>query len=193
MISRSVLLKKRHPSDIRYRENQTIYFKLNNFLFLKIVPLWDNVEIYGTPRQATDGNIIRRMRFACWITKTKDAQSECVILIVFPQQWLRERASILRYTYTACLVHDSMNIWVLLKVDSTSNDIHPQNILLTQLYFWWSVYMVLILFHQSDIWSIRFDVGKLSDGSVLRAWCCSQQSFQSLLTATLQQRTATLT
>jgi hypothetical protein len=28
------------------------------------------VEIYGTPRQATDGNIIRRMRFACWITKS---------------------------------------------------------------------------------------------------------------------------
>jgi hypothetical protein len=28
--------------------------------------LWDNVEKYGTARQATDDNIIRRMRFACW-------------------------------------------------------------------------------------------------------------------------------
>jgi len=133
MISRFVLLKMRHPSDIRYRENQTIYFMLNYFLFLKIVPLWDNVEICGTPRQATDGNIIRRMRFACRTTKTTDAHSERVIIIVFPQQqWLRERVSMLRYTYTACLVHGSMNnIWVFLTVDSTANDIYPQNSSLT--------------------------------------------------------------
>jgi hypothetical protein len=31
--------------------------------------LSDNVEKYGTARQATDDNIIRRMRFACWITE----------------------------------------------------------------------------------------------------------------------------
>jgi hypothetical protein len=158
MISRSVLLKTRHPSDIRYGE--TIYFMLISFLFLKIVPLWDNVEIYGTPRQATDGNIMRCMRFACWIAKATDAHSERVILIVFPQQqWLRERASMLRYTYTACLVHDSMNnTWVFLTVDSTANDIYPQDSLLTQLYFWLSVYLVLILLHQSDVWNIRFNV-----------------------------------
>jgi hypothetical protein len=59
--------------------------------------LWDNVEKYGTARQTTDDNIIRRMRFACWITKTTDTHSEYVILIAFPrQQWLRERASMLR-------------------------------------------------------------------------------------------------
>jgi hypothetical protein len=58
------------------------------------------VEKYGTARQATDENIIRRMRFACWITKAADTSSEYVILIAFPrQQWLRERASILRYTH----------------------------------------------------------------------------------------------
>jgi len=68
------------------------------------------VETYGTPRQATDGNIILRMLFAYWVTKTTDTHSECVTLIVFPQQQrLRERASMLRYMYTACLVHDSMN------------------------------------------------------------------------------------
>jgi hypothetical protein len=137
MISHFALLKMRHPSDIRYRENQTIYFMLNYFLFLKIVPLWDNVEICGTPRQAIDGNIIRRMHFACRITKTTDAHSECVILIVFPQQlWLCESASMLHYTYTACLIHDSMNnIWVFLAVDSTANYIYPQNNSLTKLYF----------------------------------------------------------
>jgi hypothetical protein len=30
------------------------------------------VEKYGVTRQATDDNIIRRMRFACWITKATD-------------------------------------------------------------------------------------------------------------------------
>jgi hypothetical protein len=31
--------------------------------------------------------------------------SGCVILIAFPlQQWLHERASVLRYTYIACLI-----------------------------------------------------------------------------------------
>ena len=34
--------------------------------------LWDNVEKYGRYRQATGDSIIRRMRVACWITKTAD-------------------------------------------------------------------------------------------------------------------------
>jgi uncharacterized protein (UPF0305 family) len=73
--------------------------------FRKSYRLWDNVEKYGTARQATDDNIIRRMRFACWITKATDTHSEYVILIAFPwQQWLRERASVLRYTHIPCLV-----------------------------------------------------------------------------------------
>jgi hypothetical protein len=55
--------------------------------------------------QATDDNITRRMRFACWITKATDRHLEYVILIAFTrQQWFRERALILRYTYIACLV-----------------------------------------------------------------------------------------
>jgi hypothetical protein len=63
------------------------------------------VEKYGTARQATDGNIIRRMRFACWITKAIDTHSEYVILTAFQrEQWLRERASMLRYKYIVCLV-----------------------------------------------------------------------------------------
>ena len=50
------------------------------------------MEKYGTARQATHDNIIRRMRIACWITKATDTHSEYVILIAFPrQQWLRER------------------------------------------------------------------------------------------------------
>jgi hypothetical protein len=35
----------------------------------------------------------------------KYSHSGCVILVAFPQQqWLHERASMLRYTYIACLV-----------------------------------------------------------------------------------------
>ena len=45
------------------------------------------------------------MRSACWITKVTDTHSEYVILVAFQrQQWSRERAAMLRYTYVACLV-----------------------------------------------------------------------------------------
>jgi hypothetical protein len=46
-----------------------------------------------------------RIRFACWIPKATNTHSHCVILIVFPlQQRLHERSSMLRLTYTDCLV-----------------------------------------------------------------------------------------
>jgi len=49
---------------------------------------------------------IWRMRTACWIPKATETHSEYVILEAFPgQQWLRERALVLRYTYTARLAH----------------------------------------------------------------------------------------
>jgi len=39
------------------------------------------------------------MPFACWIINATDMHSEYVTLNAFPwQQWLRERASMLRYT-----------------------------------------------------------------------------------------------
>ena len=63
------------------------------------------MEKYDTARQATDGNIIRRMRFACWVTTAADTHSEYVTLNAFArQQWLGERASVLRFPYIACLV-----------------------------------------------------------------------------------------
>jgi len=47
------------------------------------------VEKYFTTGQATDKNIIRRMRFAYWIPKATNTHSDYVILINFPlQQWL---------------------------------------------------------------------------------------------------------
>jgi hypothetical protein len=63
-------------------------------------------ERYGTARQATDNNIIRRMRVSCWITKATNTRSEDIILTAFPrQQCLRERTTILDYMYTVSLVN----------------------------------------------------------------------------------------
>jgi hypothetical protein len=86
---------------------QTLWKKIKtHFIFNNFFP---DVQKYGTVRQATDDNIIRRMRFACCITKATDTHSEYVILIAFPrQQWLRESASMLLYMHIASLVHNSI-------------------------------------------------------------------------------------
>jgi hypothetical protein len=61
------------------------------------------MEKYCGARQATDDNIIRRVRFPCWITKATNTHLEYVILIALPQQQrLRERATMLRL-YVHCL------------------------------------------------------------------------------------------
>ena len=61
--------------------------------------LWDNVDMFGGVKNATSDN-----NFAFWINKATNTRSEYITLIVLPRQkWLRERAWILRYTYTACL------------------------------------------------------------------------------------------
>ena len=39
---------------------------------------------YSTARQATDDNIIRRMRIACWTPKATNTHSEHVTLLAFP-------------------------------------------------------------------------------------------------------------
>ena len=61
---------------------------------------WKNTVEPGRPHMT-----LRRTRFACWIPKATNTHSEYVIFITFPlQQWLHECASLLRYTYTSCLV-----------------------------------------------------------------------------------------
>jgi len=73
--------------------------------------LWDNAEKYGTAGQATDGKATRHKRFAYWITKATNTLSEYVMLIAFSRKICsRERASMLSYTYTDCLV--SAYIWL---------------------------------------------------------------------------------
>jgi hypothetical protein len=62
------------------------------------------------------------MRFACWITLGyRHTHSEYVILIAFPrQQWIHERATILRYTYIACLILYAL----VFKLDMPIHDTH---------------------------------------------------------------------
>jgi hypothetical protein len=62
------------------------------------------VENYGEAREATDDNIIRRMRIACWLTKATDTHSEYVILIAFPLQQLFRTLVLLFFTCSTCLV-----------------------------------------------------------------------------------------
>jgi len=57
-----------------------------------------------TTREATDMNLIWRMRITCLTPKATDTHAEYVIPIVFPlQQSLGHRSSMLPYTYTAFL------------------------------------------------------------------------------------------
>ena len=66
---------------------------------IKSCPLWDNVEKDCWAREATDDNIIRRIRFACWINHCY-RHSEYRVLVAFPrQQWLQECALFTLYVY----------------------------------------------------------------------------------------------
>jgi hypothetical protein len=68
---------------------RTHVFLFSNF-FLKSCRVWDNVEKYGTARQATVDTITRRLRFARWISKATlththtHTHSEYAILIALP-------------------------------------------------------------------------------------------------------------
>jgi hypothetical protein len=74
------------------------------FFFRKSCRLWDHVVNVVQPGRTQI--IIWRMRIACWIPKTTNPHTGCVILNAFPlQQWLHERDSMLRCSHTACLVN----------------------------------------------------------------------------------------
>ena len=63
------------------------------------------------------------MRIACWIPKATDTLSKYIILIAFTlQKWLRERASMFRYTYIASFVFYSA---VFMYISTNGIFIHP--------------------------------------------------------------------
>jgi len=64
--------------------------------------MWKNIVILVKPQMT-----VWRMRIACWITRATNTHSQCVKPIAFPlQQWLHERALMLRYTYIGCLCYE---------------------------------------------------------------------------------------
>jgi hypothetical protein len=67
------------------------------FFFRKVVPCMKSWGKIWYSRTGHYDNIVRRMRYACWITKTTDAHPEYVKLVAFPrQQWLRNGVAVLR-------------------------------------------------------------------------------------------------
>jgi len=72
--------------------------------------------------QATDKK--KRMRIACWIPKTTNTQSGCVILVaLLQQQWLHESALILSYNCIACFVNILRHLFgMILIVGSTGGN-----------------------------------------------------------------------
>jgi len=79
-----------------------IFFSFENRVVCEI--MWKNNVEPERPQTIT-----WRMRIACWIHKSTNTHSEYVIINAFLQrQRLHERASVLRYTYIACLVSIQM-------------------------------------------------------------------------------------
>ena len=81
-------------------------FYVQYILFIKLCHVCANVGNYGRAVQATNDSVIRRMLFARWVTKATHTHthththSEYVVRFAFPlQQWLHERASLLRYVH----------------------------------------------------------------------------------------------
>ena len=101
IISRSVRLRMRNVSEEICRENQNVFCVKKNFFENRAVYdiMWKNIVQPGRPQMT-----IWRMRVA-WIRKSTNIHNEYVILIAFPwQQCLHERAPVLCYSYTVCLV-----------------------------------------------------------------------------------------
>jgi hypothetical protein len=105
IISRKFLLRMINVADKNCRENQnTNFMGFFFYFFLKSCRLWDSVEEYC--RKGWAAGTMWRTRIACCVPEGTNTHSCFVILIAFTQQqWLRERASVLSYTYIACLVY----------------------------------------------------------------------------------------
>jgi hypothetical protein len=159
VISRWILLRTRNVSD-KIVEKIKTHILCSKTFSRKSCRLWDNVEKYGTARQATDGNITRRMRFACWIRHATNTHSEYVIFIAFPRrQWLCERAWMLRYIYIAC------HVYIYWPQQYFTDFVLKLSLHLTQYFSRWQPRHVvkrklrLAAIALSIVWSLDFDDG----------------------------------
>jgi hypothetical protein len=102
----------------KYVEKIKTHFTFSDFfLSRRVCRLWDNGKNIVDPdrRQMT----IWCMRIACWAPKASNADSEYVILTAFPLlRWLHERASVLRYVYTACIVTETEYVYCAVRTES---------------------------------------------------------------------------
>jgi hypothetical protein len=102
IISRSVLLRMKNISDNSCRKNENTLVTGNTFFFF-----FENRAVYDITCKNTVETGRPHMtiwRTAFRIPKATNTHPECVILYTFLlQQCLHEHASMLRYTYTACL------------------------------------------------------------------------------------------
>jgi hypothetical protein len=79
------------------------FFSFENRVIYEI--MWKNILEPGRTQIR-----ICYMCIACWIPKATNTHSDYIILIAYPiQTLLREGASILHYTYTACLLCNKTN------------------------------------------------------------------------------------
>jgi hypothetical protein len=102
IISVSILLRMRNLSGNNCRKNQNTRFMFNNFFSENPAVFEVMWKIVVESRQATDDNTAyaRGMLELRPPPPHTPTHSEYVILIAFPwRQWLRERASVLCYTY----------------------------------------------------------------------------------------------
>jgi len=82
-------------------KNHNTHFTFNNVFKISCLERKNSMQ----PERTESANTIWRTCFSSWITRATNAHSEFVIVTAFPlQQCLQERASILRYTCTDCIV-----------------------------------------------------------------------------------------
>jgi hypothetical protein len=93
----------RNVSDKSYRKSKQA------FLFNNPPPpkkknyevMWKNIVELGRQQMT-----VWCLHIACWLPKATNTLLECVIFMAIPpQHWLHECASMLNYTYIACLVY----------------------------------------------------------------------------------------
>jgi hypothetical protein len=102
VISRSIPLIMRNVSHKSCIKSQNTYFRFNQ-------PPSPRKNIVQQDRPQMT---IWRMRITCWIPNVTNIHSQYVILTALPpRKWLHKRASVFRYTYSACLVGTSHYIW----------------------------------------------------------------------------------
>jgi len=91
-----------------------------NNLFLENCAFYESyVEKYCS---RPHDNMVWRRCIVCWITKATNTHSDYVILYASPlRQWLHERASVLRYAYTAYLVQ-----YYILRFGENGPDFSPK-------------------------------------------------------------------